>query len=305
MSRLPAPILVATDASDDAHAAMRAAASLARRTASPLHVVHVWQTPFTYGVPPQLIAGPGFEDEAGGAILDAERAFLEGCGASVSGAHLRHGTPALAILAVADVVSAGLVVVGRRGLGPVRRLVMGSVSDSVARQATVPVLVVHGDHWPPSRVVVGEDGSAEARDAASMAADVATATGAPVMLLRALPHLAEVVEREPVLAATVVDDVLGYARADLEGRAAQLPRRATSHVELSTEEPWQALDEAAQDGRALVVVGHRRPTDGHRPPGHSVAERVLHHAAGSVLIVPGAAPSHSGALVALVAATKD
>jgi nucleotide-binding universal stress UspA family protein len=303
MNRLPAPILVATDASDDAHTAMRAAASLARGSGSPLHIVHVWQMPFSYGVPLQLIADPALEDEAGATILDLEREFIEDGGASVAGAHLRRGTPALAILAVADMVHAGLVVVGRRGLGAVRRVVMGSVSDGVVRQSTAPVLVVHGDQWPPSRVVVGEDGSAESHGAADLAADVAAVTGAPIMLVRALPHLGEAVDREPVLAATLVDDVLGYARADLEDRATALGGRVPSHVEVSTDEPWEALDEAAQNGSALVVVGHRRPVNGHRPPGHSVAERVLHHAGGSVLIVPGGLPG-AGAAPAVVAVAR-
>jgi nucleotide-binding universal stress UspA family protein len=39
-------------------------------------------------------------------------------------------------------LSAGLIVVGSRGLGPLRRALMGSVSDSVVRHARCPVLVV-------------------------------------------------------------------------------------------------------------------------------------------------------------------
>ena len=228
MNRLSAPILVATDASEDAHTAIRVAASLARRSGSPLHIVHVWQMPFTYGLALPLAFDPGLEDAAGAAILDEERALAEGFGAEVAGAHLRHGTPAYAILAVAETVNAGMIVVGRRGLGAVRRVVLGSVSDGVVQQATVPVLVVHGNNWPPSRVVVGDDGSDEARAAADVAADVAAAVGAPV----------------------------------------------------------EALDDAAQDATSLVVVGHHRSVDGQHPRRNSVAGRVLHPAAGSVLVVP-------------------
>jgi len=36
----------------------------------------------------------------------------------------------------------GLIVMGSRGLGGVRRALMGSVSDSVVRHAHCPVLVV-------------------------------------------------------------------------------------------------------------------------------------------------------------------
>jgi nucleotide-binding universal stress UspA family protein len=158
MNCLPAPILVATDASEDAHAALRVAASLARRSGSPLHIVHVWQMPFTYGIALPLTIDPGLADEAGRAVLDDERALAEGFGATVASVHLQHGAAVPAILEVAGAVHAGLVVLGRRGLGAVRRTVLGSVSDGVVRHAVVPVLVVHGDNWPPSQVVVGEDG---------------------------------------------------------------------------------------------------------------------------------------------------
>lgn len=230
MTRLPPPILVATDASDDAHAAMRVAASLARSSGSALHVVHVWQMPFAFGIPPQLALGPELEDEAGAAILSEERSFLETQGATVSGVHLRHGTPALAILAVADVVQPGLLVLGRRGLGPVRRLVMGSVSDGVVRQATVPVLVVHGEHWPPSRVVVGDDGSDEGREAAELAADVAGRTGAPLIVVHALDGLEGAAEDASALVVVARPRSVEAHQAHRHGVAEQVLHRAAGSV---------------------------------------------------------------------------
>ena len=49
------------------------------------------------------------------------------------------------ILTIAEEIGAGLIVVGSRGRGGVRRALMGSVSSSsssVARQARCPVMVV-------------------------------------------------------------------------------------------------------------------------------------------------------------------
>ncbi len=60
----------------------------------------------------------------------------------VAQAHLRMGKPAAEIVALAEELGVGLVVVGSRGLGGVRRALMGSVSDSVVRHAHCPVLVV-------------------------------------------------------------------------------------------------------------------------------------------------------------------
>jgi nucleotide-binding universal stress UspA family protein len=52
------------------------------------------------------------------------------------------GFPDAEIVELADKLSAGLIVVGSRGLGPLRRVLMGSVSDSVVRHAHCPVLMV-------------------------------------------------------------------------------------------------------------------------------------------------------------------
>ncbi len=46
------------------------------------------------------------------------------------------------IVRVAEEVEAGLIVMGSRGLGGVKRALMGSVSDSVVRHAHCPVLIV-------------------------------------------------------------------------------------------------------------------------------------------------------------------
>ncbi len=57
-------------------------------------------------------------------------------------AHLRVGKPDVEIAALAEEIGAGLIVVGSRGLGAMRRVLMGSVSSSVVRHAHCPVLVV-------------------------------------------------------------------------------------------------------------------------------------------------------------------
>jgi nucleotide-binding universal stress UspA family protein len=56
--------------------------------------------------------------------------------------HARLGRPDAEIVGLADELGAGLIVLGSRGLGSLRRALMGSVSDSVVRHAHCPVLVV-------------------------------------------------------------------------------------------------------------------------------------------------------------------
>jgi nucleotide-binding universal stress UspA family protein len=60
----------------------------------------------------------------------------------VAQAHFREGRPDAEITALAEEIGAGLIVVGSRGLGGIRRTMLGSVSDSVVRHAHCPVLVV-------------------------------------------------------------------------------------------------------------------------------------------------------------------
>ncbi len=52
------------------------------------------------------------------------------------------GKPDAEIVSFAEELDAGLIVIGRRELGSIRRALMGSVSDPVVRHAYCPVLVV-------------------------------------------------------------------------------------------------------------------------------------------------------------------
>jgi nucleotide-binding universal stress UspA family protein len=55
---------------------------------------------------------------------------------------LEEGRPASVIAAAADRENADLVVVGRRGLGGVAELVMGSVSHELTHHASRPLVIV-------------------------------------------------------------------------------------------------------------------------------------------------------------------
>jgi nucleotide-binding universal stress UspA family protein len=46
------------------------------------------------------------------------------------------------LIHLSEEIGAGLIILGSRGLGGVRRALMGSVSDSVVRHAHCPVLIV-------------------------------------------------------------------------------------------------------------------------------------------------------------------
>jgi nucleotide-binding universal stress UspA family protein len=62
----------------------------------------------------------------------------------VAQTYLGTGRPDEEIVELAEEIGAGMVVVGSRSLGGVRRALMGSVSQSVVRHAHCPALVVRG-----------------------------------------------------------------------------------------------------------------------------------------------------------------
>ena len=146
MSIFPTRILLATDGSEEAELAALRAVELADATDSELHVVHVGVVPIFLQSYPGTIGyyGKLYEqiEEVSKERLRKQSLGVKTAGGTVAGAHLRMGQVDLEIVALADELGVGLIVMGSRGLGGVRRALMGSVSDSVVRHAHCPVLVV-------------------------------------------------------------------------------------------------------------------------------------------------------------------
>jgi nucleotide-binding universal stress UspA family protein len=124
-------------------------------------------------------------EERARATLDGLVEGIEYSGGKVAGSHLGLGRPDAEIVDHAEAIGAGLIVVGSRGFGPVRRSLVGSVSDSVVRHAHCPVMVVRGDAPSfPAKILLATDGSEEARLATSTAADLARSTASELHVVR-------------------------------------------------------------------------------------------------------------------------
>jgi nucleotide-binding universal stress UspA family protein len=120
-------IVLATDGSPHSDRATTVAASLAAAFGLPLTVVSVAE---------------GKDGESAAKANVARALGLIGTGAKASGQVVAEGKPYEAILAVAKDSSADLIVIGRRGLNPVERLLVGSTSERVAGYANSAVLIV-------------------------------------------------------------------------------------------------------------------------------------------------------------------
>jgi len=151
MSIFPTKTLLATDGSKEAQLAATTAADLAKRTGSELHLVSVghmapvfYESPGTWTLLDRDVQSRIDEraEEAARTILDEQVQRVREAGGEVAGAHARVGRPDAEIVGLAQELGAGLIVLGSRGLGRLRRALMGSVSNSVIRHTHCPVLVV-------------------------------------------------------------------------------------------------------------------------------------------------------------------
>jgi nucleotide-binding universal stress UspA family protein len=150
MSIFPTKILLATDGSENANLASSTAADLAKGTNSELHVLYVGGMPSVfYESPGAIVLDPDLQGrmeedakEAARTKLKEQVQKISEAGGEITEIHARVGYPDAEIVELAEELGAGLIVVGSRGLGPLRRALMGSVSDSVVRHAHCPVMVV-------------------------------------------------------------------------------------------------------------------------------------------------------------------
>jgi nucleotide-binding universal stress UspA family protein len=296
MSALLQRLLLATDGSADASLAARAASDLAGITGAELHVVHVWRDLRPAGLSAAAAvehprAARKWEQEAW-ELLDDQTRSLRNTGTPAAGVHLREGRPAEEIAELAEQLDADLVVLGSRGIGAVRRLVVGSVSEGVVGLAPCPVLVVPGGEgaWPPPRIVAGADTSEEAEGAVGLALNLGGALGLEVLVVTAYP------EPTPFGRGETPD---APARADPEGGRAWVARSRSSagpgnviEARLRTRAVFgdaaAVILDAAEEGErpALVVVGRRGIGAVRRFVLGGVSSDVMRSVRGPVLIVP-------------------
>jgi nucleotide-binding universal stress UspA family protein len=142
-------IVVGIDGSEPANAALGWAIDMARRLQAEVIAVHALQTPTQLVAPYDMVAPveyltnwtEQFRREIKENLETTWSAPLAASGLSYRTV-LEEGRPASVIAAVADRENADLVVVGRRGLGGVAELVIGSVSHELTHHSHRPLVIV-------------------------------------------------------------------------------------------------------------------------------------------------------------------
>lgn len=276
-------VLYPTDLSDASRPALRYAAAVARWYDARLTVLHVVPTFDAIAVPSDTVGAPGpvvqppTRDEVEAEMrLSMPDHALDGIDARVVA---ESGDPVRVIAEHARALAVDLLVMGTHGRSGFKRLVSGSVTESVLRTAPCPVLTVppHIATGAPADAVFGRilcatDFSPASTRALVIGLDLARQSNGRVTVVHAW-H----VDDEPRVHAYA-----GDLRRQREEQA-----RADLHALVSAEpQTWCDIEE--------VVVRGRAPDEILRVAGEQASD----------LIVMGA-QSHSGVGLALVGSTTQ
>lgn len=143
-----ATIVVGVDGSDGGAAALEFAAGEAALRKVKLHIVSAWEVPVAAYGAGGFVPAPALDPQMLDVFRDRAQQVAEDAVATVKKlqptleveATSVGGQPADALLEHGG--NAEMIVVGRRGLGGFKSLLLGSVSQQVVHHATCPVVVV-------------------------------------------------------------------------------------------------------------------------------------------------------------------
>jgi nucleotide-binding universal stress UspA family protein len=286
-------ILCATDLSDGADWAIRAADREARLHGAELLLLHV--VPMRYPGSPMTPATVEQallrQEELSSGIIDnllerAER--LTGRDAGTVSVIVEEGNPEETIIAQSDAFAIDLIVVGSHGAGNRRRL-FGGVAEKVVKHANVPVLVARPGP-ETGRILVATDFSGPAEPAIQLAAEEAVRRCASLVAVHSLEPIApEVAMGDPpvlmplAVAAYPLEEMREIARKRLTDTLSDVG--VSGEVEVVQGPPSVTILQAAEKNHVdLVVIGTSGLTGIDRLLLGSVATKVVRDATCSVLV---------------------
>jgi nucleotide-binding universal stress UspA family protein len=182
---------------------------------------------------------------------------------------------------------ASMLVLGSSGHSRLGEIVIGSASQSAARHARGPVVVVRQQSAANAhRIVVGADDSEPSRRAVDFACEQAAASGQQVVMIRTWKPLTMPIDEHGHVPATMAkallekDEALARSVAEQQGRYPELDIIG----EFIATNAGQALVDASNTA-TMVVVGSRGHTAVTETLIGSVSHQVLHEAHCPVAVV--------------------
>jgi nucleotide-binding universal stress UspA family protein len=267
-------ILVPTDGSDCAQAAVGYAADLATRYDSRVHALCVADSRTLENLPQYDQITKEREEVAERACND-----LSESGVAVEQA-VRTGVPYETILRYATEQDIDLIVMGTHGRTGVQRYLLGSVTEKVVRLSDVPVLTAksEGDGevtCPYTEILVPTDGSEGAEAAVDPAVDIAHTYNARLHTLSVIDTMAMGVD---VRSGAILEALEESARSAVKTVEEQAAQASVSAVETEIEHgsPYRGIRSYVEEHDIdLVVMGTHGRSGIERYLLGSVAEKTV------------------------------
>ena len=286
-------ILVPTDGSEHAARAAKHGAALARGFSANLHVLAVIDT--------QTAGGPFSGGDLEAEVLDRMTADAEETLTDITDAidvpggiqtSVREGTPADEIGMYRDDHDVDLIAMGTHGRTGVGRYLAGSVTETVVRQADVPVFTVRAtdrsrDTAPYDDILVPTDGSAPAAAAVEPACEIAAQFDARIHALNVVNLNDIATGSEYTLPKDLIDTLESQGEKETERvatRAREFGVETVTEVVSGFPAP-ELLDYATQTDIDLIAMGTTGRTGLNRFLMGSTTERLIRHADMPVLAI--------------------
>ena len=267
-------ILVPTDGSDCAQAAVGYAADLARRYDAKVHALCVADSRTLENAPKYDQTKKGREEVAEKTCSD-----ISVSGVTVEQA-VRTDVPHKAILRYTTEQDIDLVVMGTHGRTGVERYLLGSVTEKVVRLSDVPVLTVKAEDdgevtYPYTDILVPTDGSEGSEAAIDPAVDVASTYDARLHALSVIDTMAMGVD---VRSGAILEALEESAQSAVQTIEEQATQASVSAVETAIEHgnPYRGIRSYVEKHDIdLVVMGTQGRSGIERYLLGSVAEKTV------------------------------
>ncbi|MEE2041434.1 universal stress protein [Nocardiopsis sp. CT-R113] len=290
----PPAVVVGVDGSSASRAALAWATGEAARRAVQLRIVHGLGLPVALGLG-AVVERPLAEDarEAAHGLLTECAEYARRTRPEVDVATVLVPKDAPAVL-LDEAEHEDVVVVGSRGHGGIRAILLGSVSVRTSSHAPCPVVVVPDTGEPAphrGRLVVGVDGSDGSRRALRFGLGEALLTGSEVVVVNSweVPLAADAASLEAD-AQSLHEGVFDRQSEEVvAGLLAEVVGERTAHLDISAVRvraaPVKALLEASADAD-LLVVGSRGRGGVRGLVMGSVSQGVIHRSGVPVAVLP-------------------
>ncbi len=284
-------LLLAVDGSDNSYEAVRSLKYLAR--AEELHIVHVLDVPSpAYPMMMPEVAQELYEAvernmrDDGTRLLDRVVSLLPSDIGPVT-KHLVVGSPAEQIVTLAEQLNVGLILLGTRGLGPIKERLIGSVSHRVLTFAPGAKLILPGPLKMPRHLLLPLQGPYDTEHALSLLQRKPFREPPAVTLLTILPPTRPPWPVDAVSAEQMETHSLRQAKDVLEETAAKLkPLGYQTRVAATLGTPVDGiLQEARVSNPDLILAGSRGRRGVTRLVLGSVSHALLHQATYPLMIV--------------------